>query len=343
MADTATSSQDGDQDTRILNFRRVFVKDPTLVEILNGIGTLHRTGKGATHSQCMGLFGPSGSGKTRLVRYYQRGFLKSCTERTYWQNGVEITILPLLFVESPARATVKGLAETLLTALGDPRPARGSQQEMTQRVLYWLQLRRISLIVIDEFQHLLGRAGSQNGAYETADWLKSLLNANICPILLVGTEAAASILKVNEQLQRRALAVHRILPYSVVNPTDFEVFRQMLSGLEAALGLALPSGLSDDDLARRLHTATDGLIGRITGLLDRALLLAIERRENCITRQTLRDVYNRTVNVGMIDENPFAADAPRPAGHMPVPESGSRVLRGQGHGGRQSRMKDIMA
>src|SRR3546814_6983095 len=107
-----------------------------------------------------------------------------------------------LIVECPAHATIKGLAETLLTALGDPKPWRGSQQEMTQRVLYGLRLRRVSLIVLDEFQHLSNQVRSNYAAYETADWLKSLLNANICPILLVGTEAAASVLRVNEQLQR---------------------------------------------------------------------------------------------------------------------------------------------
>lgn len=269
--------------------------------------------------------------------------MKAPPELSYTQDGVEITTLPILFVECPARATVKGMAETLLAALGDPRPSRGSQQEMTQRVLHALRIRRVSLIVMDEFQHLVGRARGHDSAYETADWIKSLLNANLCPILLVGTESAASILKVNEQLQRRALAVYRVLPYSVVTPTDFEVFRQMLAGLEAALGLALPSGLSDDDLARRIHAATDGLIGRITGLLDRALLLAIGRGENCVTRQTLQDVYNRTVNIGRIDENPFSTGAPTPAGRLSAPEDSSRVLRGQGRSGRQSRPKDIMA
>lgn len=340
---TETEVGDAGADSRIQRFRKVFVQDPTLVEIRATIDTLHRTGRGTTHSQCMGLFGPSGSGKTRLVHHYERSFMKTTPEPSYMQGGIEIRTLPILFVECPARATVKGMAETLLAALGDPRPSRGSQQEMTQRVLHALRVRRVSLIVMDEFQHLVGRARGHDSAYETADWIKSLLNANLCPILLVGTESAASILKVNEQLQRRTLAVHRVLPYSVVNPTDFEVFQQMLAGLEEALGLGLPSGLADDDLARRIHAATDGLIGRITGLLDRALLLAIQRRENSITRQTLRDVYNRTVNIGRIEENPFATDVPGPAGRLPAPEDGSRVLRGQGRGDRQPRAKDIMA
>src|SRR3546814_18855550 len=74
-----------------------------------------------------------------------------------------------LIVECPAHATIKGLAETLLTALGDPKPWRGSQQEMTQRVLYGLRLRRVSLIVLDEFQHLSNQVRSNYAAYETAD------------------------------------------------------------------------------------------------------------------------------------------------------------------------------
>src|SRR3546814_18195751 len=80
------------------------------------------------------------------------------------------------------------------------------------------------------------------------------------------------------------------------------------------MNLPLPSGLADENLASRIHAATEGLIGRITGLLDRALLLAIERKENCITRQTLHDVYSRLFNVTDSGLNPFSpGDQPEPS------------------------------
>src|SRR3546814_6184418 len=80
------------------------------------------------------------------------------------------------------------------------------------------------------------------------------------------------------------------------------------------MNLPLPSGLADENLASRIQADTEGLIGRITGLLDRALLLAIERKENCITRQTLHDVYSRIFNVTDSGLNPFSAgDQPEPS------------------------------
>ncbi|WP_341914034.1 TniB family NTP-binding protein [Ferrovibrio terrae] len=322
-------SEDKQQEARLWAFRKVFVKDPTLQEILRGIKTLHQSGCGTTHAQCMGLFGPSGSGKTRLVRYYERTFMKSLRKTTYCEGDIEIEIKPLLFVECPARATVKGVAETLLTVLGDPRPSRGSQQEMTQRILHLLRVRRTSLIVMDEFQHLVARSSNAVAAYETADWIKSLLNENICPIVLVGTDPAAEILKVNEQLQRRNFASFRIMAYSVSTEAEMKVFQNMLSGLEKALGLPLPSCLADEDLARRLHIASDGLIGRVTGLLDRALLLAIERQENSISRQILRDVFSRTEGILPIQPNPFSPKALL-AGNPVKPEDNSRRLRARG-------------
>src|SRR3546814_1353241 len=83
------------------------------------------------------------------------------------------------------------------------------------------------------------------------------------------------------------------------------------------MNLPLPSGLADENLASRIQADTEGLIGRITGLLDRALLLAIERKENCITRQTLHDVYSRIFNVTDSGLNPFSAgDQPEPSSHQ---------------------------
>lgn len=118
----------------------------------------------------MGLFGSSGSGKTRLVRHYERSFTKSLRQTTYREDDIEIETKPLLFSEFPACATVKGVAETLLTVLGDPRTSRGSQHEMTQRILHLLQVRQTSLIIMDESMHLVARSRNSVAAYETADW-----------------------------------------------------------------------------------------------------------------------------------------------------------------------------
>jgi hypothetical protein len=291
---------------KIHNFRRVYVKDPALEEILNSVGRLRTVGHGSTHSHCMGIFGPSGSGKTRLVSYYQRNALKGIEKRTHFVDDVEVETLPILSVECPPRATVKGMAETLLAALGDPKPSRGTQQEMTQRVLSALRVRGVGLIVMDEFQHLAGRTRGHDSAYETADWIKSLLNANICPILLVGTQPAVEILRVNEQLRRRALAVHLIGPYSVSTGSELESFQKVLRGLEEATNLPQPSNLDDEDLARRIHIATGGLIGRITGLLDRALQLTVQRKQESISRSILRDVFKQTEGAISATMNPFS-------------------------------------
>jgi hypothetical protein len=330
-------------EEKVLNFRKVFVSDPNLLEILSAIGRLHKIGHGATHSQCMGLFGPSGSGKTRLVSYYERTFLKSFKERTYTANGIEVETLPILFVECPSRATVKGMAETLLSALGDPKPSRGSQKEMTQRVVDLLKVRRVGLIVMDEFQHLVGRTRGYDSAYETADWIKGLLNENICPILLVGTESAAEILKINEQLRRRALAVHRIEPYRVSNPAELGAFQTVLHGLEKALKFDQPSYLDDEDLARRIHIATDGLIGRVTALLDRSLQLAIERRQGCLSRATLSDVYRQTEGAVAATANPFADNFTPLSAEIAQLSDNSRRVRGQKRQGPGDDLKRLLA
>jgi DNA transposition AAA+ family ATPase len=57
------------------------------------------------------------------------------------------------------------------------------------------------MLVLDEAQHLVDYR--RNGAYEAADWIKSLMNETSIAFVLIGLKRTENLLLANEQLRRR--------------------------------------------------------------------------------------------------------------------------------------------
>ncbi|MDO3559806.1 TniB family NTP-binding protein [Ralstonia pseudosolanacearum] len=61
------------------------------------------------------------------------------------------------------------------------------------------------VLILDEAQHLVDY--KRNTAYETADWIKSLMNESDVTVVLVGLKRTQQLLWANEQLRRRFCAI----------------------------------------------------------------------------------------------------------------------------------------
>jgi hypothetical protein len=233
----------------------------------------------------------------------------------------------------------------MLTALGDPAPSKGTAQSMTGRVQHLLRRRSVELVILDEFQHLIDR--NRPGhliAYDAADWIKSLLNARICPIVLSGIELSETILKANVQLHRRCMSVSRLEPMAFGTSDERRRFRAMLATFDQALPLDERSNLCNPDLAQRVHVATDGLIGRVSQLLISACRLAMRDGLSRLSANVLGDAWASSVTVSSESigtasprmTNPFRTKVPPQP--EPIPDQ-SRVTRLTSRG-RKPRLSD---
>ncbi len=249
----------------------------------------------------MALVGESRSGKSRLIEYISQQYPR--------MDNCEGMVIPLLCIRTPAKPTVKGLVETLLSAIGEPLCfQRGSENEKTERLFSLLKQIKTHTIVIDEFQHFYDKT-SHKIQHHLTDWLKIFMDRAGLMIILVGLPTCMGVINQNEQLRGRLLAPVLLHRFDWRNATDRAEFVACLASFADALeGYDLPD-MSSDEMAFRFYCATGGLIGYIVKLLQKACLNADIKQDPVIDLECLAIAYEEAVWVDHVMEvpNPFAA------------------------------------
>ncbi len=246
------------------------------------------------------ILGSSGCGKTTLCKL----LVSQYPERTESERNV----IPVLYIEIPALASIKSLVEGLLSKLGDPAPWAGTISDKTSRLCRLVVGCGVFIIILDEMQHVHDR-GRDLTISKAADWIKGFSNAAGCPFALVGLPRTQNLLDANEQLRRRFSATIFLERFNMDDPGGINEFAGIVISFLEGLPLrcSLRPDVSIDDLLQ-FYYATDGRIGYLASLLSRALLLAhvdgvwtIDR--NLLERAFLTEIWYQ----GVGELNPFSA------------------------------------
>lgn len=245
------------------------------------------------------LVGESGTGKTWLAQYIVSLYPRD-------SNVNEIAI-PILLVETPAIPSLKGLAEAILTALGDPLAHRGTASDKRKRAMCLLKKCHVEFIVLDEFQHFLDH-GKFDSLISVSDWLKRFIDDAKVPVLLMGLPRCEGILQVNEQLRRRFSSRLELPAFSIdTKATELE-FRAVLKEIDKTLPTEHRSGLAEVDLARRLYFASNGLIGYLRTLITGAFELMVSESRSRLEVQLFEQAFIDLIwKDGLNALNPFNA------------------------------------
>lgn len=234
------------------------------------------------------LIGKTRSGKSTILKRY--------AERHPPEFGGTCDRRPVVYIDVPSKCTVKSLAETLLAKLGDPYPHKGSEPTMTERVVWYLKAQQTELLILDEFQHLIDRR-SQRLQYDTANWVKQLLNRMGRPILLAGLPSAADVLAADDQLEGRCAGQFPLHPFDWDDQSDRRCFRGILKKFDEQLrdrgGFVNLSDLAYPETAFRIHQATGGLIGGVARLLTAAVRIAVPDGAPRVTPEILAQASSR--------------------------------------------------
>ncbi|WP_227107316.1 TniB family NTP-binding protein [Chromobacterium rhizoryzae] len=211
------------------------------------------------------LIGPSGAGKSTVLRAYEaqspRGF------------EMQRTRIPVLIVRVPSSPTVRSLAGAILEAMGDRKSHRGTAPEKTTRLVDFFPQCGVELLLIDEFQHLF-YTPSATAFRDVTDWLKNLLESTCVGMVACGLPAAELVIRSNEQLSRRFSQCIPMDPFQLDDEADFLEYRGLLKGIAPCLPLGCEIPLHEANLARRIHTASFGLLDYTIKLLEGAVCAA---------------------------------------------------------------------
>lgn len=235
---------------------------------------------------CLAIIGESRTGKTRILEYVESQYPRFRTE-----EGMNI---PILRMTIPAKPTIKGLAEEILMALGDPKPSKGTVRNMTGRIITLLGETKTLCIIVDEFQHFFNKE-QRKVMHDVADWFKVLVDK--CGVVLVtsGLDSSQSVLNLNEQLAGRFMAPICIPRYDWKDETSRNEFISILDAFRVGLTDFDMPDLSTDEMAFRFHCASGGLLGYVAKVLRQATWIAIDNKTTQITLQDLALAYEESI------------------------------------------------
>ena len=253
----------------------------------------HRSRYGAlgSHGKLTMLIGESGCGKTVTVEAFVAMRNRDPQSR-------------VLCVRLPVPCTIKSVTSETLRQLGDPLCDRNSTASRNSaRIIHQLTEQGIRLFIIDEFQHLIDH-DRDKVLRQTTDWLKTLLDAAGVPVVCVGLPNSLEVIRSNRQLERRTTKVISLRPFVWDEGEETAVFRAFLHFYESELPFASPSNLSAEPLAKALHSASEGVVGRVSQLISEASLVSMRRPsgEDQLTWQDFAEAY---AGLPFADRNPF--------------------------------------
>lgn len=272
-----------------VSVNNIFVYYKQINEVMDEFLRRFRSGSAASKTDLSSsarltvLCAPSGTGKTATIERIMNGLNDNSL-------GHRVLHVPL-----PPQCAIKAMTAEFLRALQDPLADRSSTTARnTARIVQRVQEGRFKLIVIDEFQHLLDRDSNRIASIST-DWLKSMLDRAGVPVMCVGLPETLTILRSNEQLERRMTKIIRMNPMKWDGEEGAAEIRYFLREFERQLPLLTePSDLHEPQLARAIFQATGGLVGRVAQLLAEALEASMLRLDgpDCITSADLAKAFS---------------------------------------------------
>lgn len=247
------------------------------------------------------ITGESGTGKTTLCQLICQKYPRIVLP--------ERDVQPVLYVSIPPAATIGGVAEAMLTRLGDPQPGQGTGSAKTARVARLAKGVGVELLLIDEANHIQDRGRSPT-QYLVGDWVKSLMDNLQVPTVLLGLPRVENLLRVNEQLRRRFSRQMRMElgqnPDKSVEQECLDLFYTLASCMPIPFSIGSESW---ESLACRVYFATDGRVAYLKKLLISAIRLAFEQSLNEIRRQELAQAFETEIwPQGTGTLNPFSRD-----------------------------------
>lgn len=190
--------------------------------------------------------------------------------------------VPVLRIEVPPNPDEARLYDEMFIALRQPFRARDPTSEKSRQIRTLLELVGCRMLMLDEFQHVLGPRNDRRRI--VMDVIKHLSNTLRIPIVVLGTTEAQVAVSKDEQLANRLSPV-----WMPTWQMDGE-YRRLLASFEATLPLRERSRLQVRETAALILALSEGLLGEIRDLLCMAVAEALATGRESIDASLLRDL-----------------------------------------------------
>ncbi len=247
------------------------VKYPRWNQIYGKIRERHVASLTASEPQCLLIIGGTGVGKTILLESYRDDHPSIVTDTTI--------ITPVVLTTLFAPPTPKNALTAILMGFNDPRADKGTQGNMTKRVVDLYEDCKSEVMLFDELQDAYDK-DKKKVVQNITNLLKYIIKQNNCAAIFAGLKGEAEqVINSNEQLARLFGDPVELAPFQWdVNDRENTVreFTMLLETIEDLLPLNEKSNLIEEDLAYRLFVACAGKMGYLMALIGKATKLALD-------------------------------------------------------------------
>ncbi len=255
-------------DDRLTRFDGTVIETKQLRTVLDEIDLHKRFGKQHSEAQCLLLTGGARVGKTFTLQRYMADFPKKWVDNEGWQR-------PVMKTNAPIGCTLKALSAKILSELGGIEKRGEREEAQTNRVIEMLRTQKVDLLMIDEAHHMMKR-NTENVIWDASEWLKELLNSNVCSIVLAGLQRTVRLYEVNPQLQGRSGGMIELTGFRWNDPEERSEFIDVIATLHEILELAGGVDLTEERVFTRIFMLTDGHVGLIKRLIRGAFIRSIQ-------------------------------------------------------------------
>jgi Cdc6-like AAA superfamily ATPase len=225
------------------------------------------------------LYGDSNNGKSAILKRFYRKYAK---DEYIDEDGDVIHLMPVVYVIAEASSDESVMFTEILSSMNVPVNHKEKVSKKKEEAVYYLNLMRTKLIIIDEIQNVLH--GPHNKMAQLITSLKTLNNKTGIPIILAGTQDAMSAISIDNQTKSR------FKPYELPLWNNDENFLRFIATMEAMLPLKKASNIYKNyELLTYLHGLSKGCIGEAIDILKDASIYAIRTGSERITKKEIKE------------------------------------------------------
>jgi hypothetical protein len=214
------------------------------------------------------LVGETNNGKTALIRHFMSLHPSSN------DPGLEAAIVPIVYIQAPPVPEEHRFYGALLDAIGATHRHWFRTSELFYQARNLLPRVGLKMLFIDEIHNILAGSSKKHQAF--LNTLKYIGNELMVPVIGAGTGDALRAVQSDPQIE------NRFEPLEIPRWKCTNDWRRFLATFELELPLRKPSDLADPRLAQRLHSMSEGTVGELSRLLQRAMAQAIRGGEERI-------------------------------------------------------------
>lgn len=227
------------------------------------------------------LYGISGIGKTTVL---QQVLTQDLPNQEGWGSENVLSVLV------PRKCNTRSLTIAILNAMGDPYAMKNiSEAKLTMRMIRVLKQKPYRLVAFDDCHHLLD--GKSMAIVEgVAHCFKEIVDDARVSVVLVGHPETHMLVRAKDEIKGREVKDMKLMPFGFKTKDERMDFRLFLKRLDEYIpGDVI--GLSDKDVAEKLHYLSDGRVGFLWRLIWNALERAYSRNNGHMTAEDIGHAF----------------------------------------------------